>query len=89
MAQPSVPDGSSGPLEYHAKYGMITDMDGRRLVATEVLPEFGPKFAAAPTMHGILRALVAELDSYEVGDVMLAEPLRLAREVLAEIGGGA
>ena len=44
--------------------------------------------AAAPTMLGILRGLVAELDSYEIDDIMLAEPLRLARAVIAQIDGG-
>lgn len=35
-------------------------------------------------LRGILHGLVAGLDSYEIDDPMLAEPLRLARGALAD-----
>lgn len=76
-------------LEYHRKYRVITAMEGRQLVAEQVLPEFGPKMARATELYGVLHGLVAGLDSYEFDDLGVAEPLRVARALLAEIDGEA
>ena len=65
-----------GALEWHERWKIITADEGRRLIAADVQPEFGPLFAVAPELYAACRRYLAS-NSWESA-ALATEAIRAA-----------